>query len=152
MKLAFYKGTKKENPKSDLVDNVICFWTKSRFSHVEIIFSNGISFSSSPRDKGCRYKPIVYDDSLWVYLIPKFNKNQEQTIMEFCNRQNGKPYDWVGIFLCQFIHLNIDDPKKWFCSELVAKICNLPIPYQYDVGKLFNKLKELNYAEESYYS
>jgi hypothetical protein len=141
MYLAFYKGLKDINPKADIVDYLICKWTKSIYSHVEIVFSTGISFSSSPRDGGCRYKAIVYDDAIWDYIDLSISKQYEDNIMKFCNSQNGKGYDWTGIFLSQIFPLDISEPNKWTCSELVAKCLNYKKPSQYNPGNIYTKVK-----------
>ena len=56
MKLAFYKakhGTK--------IDKIVAAAIGSEYSHVELVFSDGICFSASPRDKGVRFKTINLD-------------------------------------------------------------------------------------------
>lgn len=139
MKLAFYKST---SSSAELYDKLITFWTGSVYSHVEIIFSNGLSFSSSPRDGGCRYKAIVYNDDSWDYinLQSLITPEREAEIMAFCDSQNGKKYDWLGIFLSQFMPLGIEDPKRWFCSELGAKIMMFYPPSSYNPRKLYERV------------
>lgn len=141
MHLAFYKGLKKLNPKANLIDTLVCKWTNSIYSHVEIVFTTGISFSSSPRDGGCRYKAIVYDDAIWDYIDLNITKQCEDVIMKFCDSQNGKGYDWSGIILSQVFPLNIDEPNKWTCSELVAKCLNYKHPAKYNPGNLYTKVR-----------
>ena len=55
MRVAFYKG------EGNFFDKLIRWWTKSSYSHCELIFSDGIFFSADPRDGGVRYKNIVPD-------------------------------------------------------------------------------------------
>ena len=45
IRLAFYKG------KGDWVDKLVRWWTKSQYSHVEVVVGN-TWISSSPRDGG----------------------------------------------------------------------------------------------------
>lgn len=47
VRLAFYKG------EGDWVDKVVRWWTKSQYSHVEVIVGD-TWYSSSPRDGGVR--------------------------------------------------------------------------------------------------
>jgi hypothetical protein len=140
MKLAFYKSSA---PNAGLFDKLISFWTQSPYSHVEIIFSTGLSYSSSPRDGGCRYKAIKYDSLAWDYVsLPYITTEREIEIKKFCNLQNGKKYDWTGILLSQIFPLGIEEPKKWFCSELVAKTLGFTHASSFNPKKLYNILKE----------
>jgi len=87
MKINFYIGRKKLNPKSKFFDWVICWWTHSNFSHVEVEFPDGISFSSSPRDNGSRFKYIKYDPQHWITVEVSRTEEEIAAIKEFCNNQ-----------------------------------------------------------------
>lgn len=108
----FYKA------KGNYFDKMIRMWTRGPYSHVEFMFSDGAWFGSSPREGGCRYSNIALDTSKWDFVKIDVTEEQEKVIRAWCNNQNGKGYDWTGIFLSQIFTFNVDDPKKWFCSEL----------------------------------
>jgi uncharacterized protein YycO len=61
-------------------------------------------------------------------------------IKNFCNAQVGKGYDWAGIFLCQVLDFNIDNPNKWFCSEVLAAAFKMPRPNWYNPQRLLEKV------------
>lgn len=141
--LAFYIGDF-SNPDAELFDRAVCIWTRSRFSHVEMVFSDGMSFSSSPRDGGCRFKEIDYNKpSHWVlFPIPWITEYDEQEIRAFCINQDGTKYDWTGIFLSQVLPLNIQEPNRWFCSEIAANSLKAKRPAQYNPGSLYEMVRK----------
>lgn len=113
MQIAYYKAD------GTLFDKAIRIWTGGPYSHVEIIFSDGMWFSSSPRDGGCRFKHIA-KDAKWDYQYINISPSDEDKVRAFCEKQNHKKYDWVWIFLTQLIPLNIQERNKWGCSEIVV--------------------------------
>lgn len=128
MKVAFYKA------KGTLFDALIKIWTcpitelftgkwKHSYSHCEVIFSDGIWFSSSPRDGGVRYKYIVEAPDTWDILTLDVPLQAELMVRDWCTKQVGKKYDWVGVLLGQLLHMGyIQDPHRWYCSEIVSTI------------------------------
>jgi uncharacterized protein YycO len=118
MKLAFYHAWT-SSWKTGWKDRVISIFTVGRFSHVELVFSNGQCFSSSPRDGGTRFKEINFLSDRWTFVDIKIQN--ENSLRQWCQNQEGKPYDWIGIF---GILLNISHPEKWFCTEVVASGLN----------------------------
>jgi hypothetical protein len=113
IKLAFYKGW-----RGDWIDKLISIWTMGPYSHVELIFSDGMSFSSSIRDDGTRFKNIIYDDK-WDIIELNFPFD-EIKMREFCESQNDKPYDLLGVFFSAGLKLNLQDKNKWFCTEIIG--------------------------------
>jgi len=95
-------------------------------THCELVFSDGLWFSSSNRDGGCRFKEIDASLGSWTFLpLPDV---VEGAVREFCENQEGKGYDWVGVFLGWF---GANDPKRWFCSE----VCTAALSFgKYDLG------------------
>ena len=139
MKAAFYKVSA---PNAGWFDKLVSFWTRSQYTHVELIFSSGLSFSSSIRDGGCRYKAIGYDSITWDYIsLDYITPERELEIKKFCNSQTGKGYDFLGILLSQFIPFNIQDPKRWFCSEIVSKALGFTHASSYSPKSLYNIFK-----------
>lgn len=63
MKAAFYKGT--QPGFLGWYNRLIRWWTKSPYSHCELVFSNGLSGSSSFMDDGVRFKYIHFDPTKW---------------------------------------------------------------------------------------
>jgi hypothetical protein len=124
MKIAFYKK------RGTIVDKTIRWWTRpqkwkifsrSKYSHTEIVFSDGIFFSSSGRDGGVRFKEIEPSQTDWDFIEVPMKSDDEEKVRQFCKLQNGKKYDWRAIFFSQFLELNRENSRRWFCSEICLR-------------------------------
>lgn len=126
MYLAFYKAS-----KGNFIDKTIAWWTRpsffrfwesGKYSHVEIVFSETMCYSTSPRDGACRWKdiPDIRTSGNWD-LVPINMDNKKLSIGRQCNVDLGKKYDWMSIFFSFVIPFEIEDPKRFTCSEYVAK-------------------------------
>jgi hypothetical protein len=73
VKIALYKG------KKTITDKLISWWDRGLYSHVELVFSDGLCASSSPRDGGVRMKPI----ELWV-CVPRPTRQDEVVLQRVC--------------------------------------------------------------------
>ena len=118
MMLAFYKaehGTK--------IDKIVAAAIESEYSHVELVFSDGICFSASPRDKGVRFKAINLDNGKWdLYKIDK--QFYEEMLKKQVRRFEGQPYDTLGA-IGSGIGIPLYSTKKKFCSLIIACIFQL---------------------------
>jgi uncharacterized protein YycO len=110
MKLASYKAS-----KGGLIDRLIAVRHFGKYSHSELIFSDGTAWSSSNRDHGVRFKKIDFDHK-WDVLDLPISFNHEICVREWCRQQVGKGYDWDGIFTFVNPFARQDEPKM-FCSE-----------------------------------
>jgi len=142
--LLFYKGTKLENSSSTFLDRVICFFTGSQFSHVELSLSNvgftHTTISSSSRDGGVRIATINVDDGHW-YIIELRN----DVSFEYIGSALGKRYDYIGLFGALFKVGIFNSKTKWFCSELIATSLKIDKPWAQTPESLFNySLRNLN--------
>jgi hypothetical protein len=144
MRIAFYKAT-----NGNYLDKIIAWWTRPSFfkvftpanySHVEMVFSNGECFSSSPRDGGARWKNIDVESGNWDFInTPNIN---EDTVRALCNREEGKKYDWLCIFFGFVFPFDIQDPHKWICSEITGKLAfKMEQPHRNHPQKLYDILK-----------
>lgn len=119
MKIAFYKG------KGQILDKVIKWFTGGNFSHVEILFKDGICFSSSTRDKGigCRFKQIDMDDGKWGIIDVEVPDESEEAVRDWCTTQLACKYDFIGIigFAITPFRNSMQSDKRWYCSEIVAE-------------------------------
>jgi hypothetical protein len=109
MRLAFYKGSK-FNP----IEEVIRLHTDSDFCHVELVFAGGETFSSSLDSGGTRFTHQGLDGWTIVDIGPL----NEAALHAWCEQQNGKPYDVLGL-VCFGLGIhdpNADKGKRWFCS------------------------------------
>lgn len=114
--LAFYKGG------TEYTDRLIQWWTKSKYSHVEIVYNN-LWYSSSPRDYGVRQKEIEMNPEHWDLFDIEIDPI---LFLTFFYDTVGMDYDWTGIFLSQVLHINVEDKKRYFCSEWCAEALGIP--------------------------
>ena len=115
--LAMYKG------KGRLFNRLIRLWTRSKYSHCELVMPDGRWLSASAMDGGVRTKRIDMELEHWD-LIPLPWANAK-LIEHVYDRHEGKGYDWLGILLAQFLPLGIDDKRRMFCSEFCAAALGL---------------------------
>ena len=130
-KLAFYKG------KGDITDKLIRWWTKSPYSHVELVV-DGWWYSTSPRDLRVRAKRIVPKKDHWDFVEVEVD---EDWLYEVFAKTRGAKYDWLGIFFTQIVDLNIHSKSRYFCVEWCAFINKIPKPHRYNPGTLYNYVK-----------
>lgn len=129
MKVAFYKTSRPG--LAGLYNRLIRLWTKSKYSHCELVFGNGISASSSWEDGGVRFARIEYSSDNWdfVDLPPEL----ETQAYEWFVKNQGAKYDlWGNVhFVVSAIG---DDKDRWFCSEACGAAIGLPNPWRFDPG------------------
>lgn len=135
MRLAFYKD------KGNFYDKLIRWYTDSPYSHCELVFSDGSFFSSSPRDGGVRFKVINPCPAQWDFIDLPLTLEQESMCRKIAALYEGKKYDWLGIYLSQIIKLNLQDRKRWFCSEIIIRVLQT-------VGLFIDEIAERNSPED----
>ena len=150
--LAFYKGQKRENPDTSFFDRLICFVTRSPYSHVELVYyyidktKFGYCWTSSPRDGGVRATTIQFDPHHWdlfEYSGTMPSHLKLGTIPEvdaWFRPKAGMKYDWVGA-VATVIRFIKQIETKYFCSEIIAEFFEFAKPSRYTPKKLFNELK-----------
>ena len=164
IKIAFFKG------QSGFLHKVIRWWTKSKYSHAELIMPDGKTWISispflSSRVES-REKEVVDNPDDWDYLTFDLNwrepvrKYQLSQLDKFINETTGCKYDWIGMLLSQFCPYLIKRRDKWYCSEWIAHaLVNSRIIMWDDIkiydtpdmspGKLYTVLVEGGFAVES---
>lgn len=129
MIVAFYKV---DHDGATLVDKAIAWWTsgfkskfngewKKSYSHTEIVFSDGVMISCSPREGDVRAKKHIKSDAHWDYL--DLSGLDEETARAFADTQVGKKYDWLGV--AGFVIGVRENEKRWFCSELSTRVLQI---------------------------
>lgn len=120
MKFAFQKQD------TGIFAQLIRIWTFSKYSHCEVIFSDGLAFSSHVADGGTRFINLSYPSpAKWDIIEIPTTVEEEIAIKAFCYRELNCKYDWLGIFLSQVLPFRREHPDRWFCSELCAAILKL---------------------------
>lgn len=113
LRIALFKG-------NGFFGTLVKKWTRSKYSHVELLLPNGNMCGSVP-NIGVRTTKEWNEKEYDFYDI-EIDQHQLKTIEDFCVNENGCKYDWTGIFLTQFVSLNRESEDKWFCSEFVISI------------------------------
>ena len=124
IKIAFYKG------KGNWKNKIIRWWTKSPYSHAELILPDGITWVSiSPfltSTVSARSAYEVKDLNDWDFL--SFDLSWREPVKEYQIKQlnnfigdtNGAKYDWLGMILSQMMPYLIKHRDRWYCSEWIA--------------------------------
>jgi hypothetical protein len=130
VQLAFYKGS------GDWTDKAIRLWTRSKYSHVELVVDD-MWYSTSPRDMKVRKKLIVPKEGNWDFV----EVNADITaVYKLFFVTEGKEYDWKGILLSQLFPFNKHDKNKWFCSEWCAEALGYENSNRFSPGKLYKEV------------
>ena len=128
IRLALYKAP------GDTYDRLIRAWTRSLYSHCELVLPDGRFVTSSPRDGGVRAKVIEQDPAVWDFLpLPWIQAAHVEQLLE---QEAGAGYDWLGILGSQILPAGIQSRSRWFCSEFCAQAMRLQQPQRYSPGLL----------------
>ncbi|MBY0556561.1 MAG: hypothetical protein K2P77_05090, partial [Burkholderiaceae bacterium] len=113
-------------------------WTRSAYSHCELVFSDGWAASSSFIDDGVRFKQIQFDPEHWDFI--ELPAALEHTARAWFEEHEGDRYDlWGNVrFIVSPVH---DSRQAWFCSEAVAVALGIPDAWRFDPGALYSVLK-----------
>lgn len=137
-RVAMYKGTRPGLP--GIYNRLVRWWTRSPYSHCELVFSTGHAASASFMDKGVQIRVIDFDPKRWDFIA--LPKDLEKTAFEWFEAHRNQPYDVLGNV--QFIVARVaDDKRKWFCSESIAAALGLADPWRYDPATLASVLPRL---------
>jgi len=130
MHLAFYTGTRKG--LHGLFNRAIRWWTRGPFSHVELVFSDGVSASASGVDHGVRFRTIDFNPARWI-VVPV--AGDEAEARRWFEANAGKGYDYLGLF--GFLWRPYDGGRdKFFCSEAVAAALGYSDGWRFDPNTL----------------
>jgi len=122
IKVAFFKGDKRE-----WHHRLIRRWTRSPYSHVEIVLDDGETWASiSPllfARVAARVRTHVVDDE-WDYVEFAVTPEELQTLKNFISETTGDRYDWVGMILSQVVPFTVKGNGSWYCSQWVFTALN----------------------------
>jgi hypothetical protein len=127
--LAMYKG------KGLIGNALIRWWTKSQYSHCELVV-DGVCYSSSLMDRGVRSKSIALKPDHWDLLT--LPNHFGPLILDYYSKTKGNSYSWKDLFLSQILNWNHDENGASFCSEWCAKALGIPNPTLYSPRTLFD--------------
>ena len=135
LRVAFYKHTR---PGIQGLYNILVrVATKGKYSHCELIFSDGMSASATFLDGGVRFKKIEYTAEHWdIIELPHFMESDARAWFE---RHDKQGYDLLGNL--RFLFWPIPEEKqRWFCSEAIGKALRLPDAWRYEPNVLYSAL------------
>lgn len=134
--VALYKG-KHKFPQS-IYTEATKFFDRGPYSHNELVFSDGVSASSSFLDGGVRFKNINYSTpGNWDFIILPLRL--EDHARRWFHAHEGEDYDILGniAFGLGFIR---DSRKKSFCSEAIASALGWRRSWMYGPSGLADRL------------
>lgn len=129
---------------------LIRLWTFSKHSHCEVLFSDGLAFSSHVADHGTRFIDMRFPSPRrWDIIEIPTTVEEEVAIKALCYEELNCSYDWLGIFLSQVLPLRRQHPDRWFCSEFCAMVAQKlgrlpgrPPAHAYSPGGLYRALRK----------
>lgn len=127
MLLACYKKVPKDLARR-ITAGVTRWWDDGPYSHVELVFSDGTSASSSLSDGGVRFKQISYDSGWDFYTVPDSFASEEFARTWF-QTHNGCKYDILGNFGF-VLRRGTQGKREWFCSEAIAASLGISDPWR----------------------
>jgi len=125
VKLAFKKDS------NSWISRLIKWWTKSKYSHVEVIipgadgnFESGFWLSANHK-KGVRMKPLLLplNKTSWDYIDVYVDKTKYIQAKEKISEITEYKYATKDLFLVQVLGLDkMESRKRLFCSESVCEV------------------------------
>ncbi len=122
--VAFYKPSVKAMLRHPF-DLLICLFTWSRISHVEIVTGDTNHWSelqwrsSSPRNGGMRRRQLAPREGHWLFVqLGRVASSDIGKAEAWFDDRLGTKYDWLGAVTCLFGGF-LNNTRRWFCSEAV---------------------------------
>lgn len=129
VRLALYKPHR----LSDIGGRLVCWWTRSPYSHCELVVGDEC-YSSSIRDGGVRRKSIDLSGPHWTVIdLPHVNP---LAVTQLYASTKDAGYGWGDLLTQQILRTPLEDRARWFCSEWVAAALGLPRPETWTPGML----------------
>lgn len=135
MVIAFYKG--RRWGWHGLVAWLVRTWLAGPYSHCELVFSDGMSASSSWMDGGVRFKRIEFNPERWDMLDVQ---GDEEAARTWFLVHEGMPYDVLGLlgFIARPIR---GGRRRWFCSEAVMAALGYEESWRFDPCSMRSALR-----------
>lgn len=118
IQIAFYKGGKK-----NWHHRFIRWWTKSKYSHAELVLNEGelwVSISPFLYSKVTTRIKVDWESNDWDFIEFKITDLQMASLKDFIAETTGDGYDWPGMLLSQILPCIIKSRRKWYCSSWIA--------------------------------
>lgn len=96
--------------------------TASKWSHVDMMFADGTMIGATSKAGVERTTLETRQKEVSAMQVCRIVLPDEEKAQRFAEAQVGKRYDWGGCF-GTVLRNSWQDEDKWFCSELVAQVC-----------------------------
>jgi len=118
IQIAFFKGD-----KTNWHHRFIRWWTKSKYSHAELVLNEGeiwVSISPFLYSKVAARIKVELELDDWDFIDFKVNDIQMISLKDFIAETTGDGYDWIGMLLSQVLPCIIKSRRRWYCSSWIA--------------------------------
>ena len=117
IRVAFFKGE-----QLGRLHRFVRWWTKSEYSHAEIVLNENVWVSISPFlcskvEKRTNVQENIDD---WDFLDIQVTKSHLSSLEDFIEETVGDGYDWFGMISSQLLPLIIKGKRRWYCSQWIA--------------------------------
>ena len=138
--LALYKHTRPG--LQGIYSRLVRLIDRGPYSHCELVFSSGLSASSSFTDGGVRFKRIAFDPDHWDFTpLPE---QLEGKALDWFVAHKGDKYDLMGNLRFVAPYAVADSRRKWFCSEAAAAALGFSNPWRYGPNGLADRVQHMN--------
>lgn len=134
--IGLYKG------KGNLINSIVRKWTKSQYSHAELILDDKITWIGiSPfiKSQVTDRKNVEYNPEKWDFYKIPITKEQYTAVLDFYDITRGTAYDWIGMLLSQFLPFRIKQENKWYCSEWILYALRISCVVDWRVLRIFDQ-------------
>jgi len=136
IKIAFYKG------HGRLRDRFIRLWTRSPYSHVELVLPDNKGWMGIYPPDSPRVRNNMLEDQLlheWDFINLRATAEQVEAIQDFYDLTCDQSYDWIGMTLSHILPFRVKHINKWYCSEWVAYALGLSSIVDWKSLRLYNR-------------
>lgn len=136
VKVAFYKG------KGSWKNGVIRWWTKSKYSHAELVMPDNFTWISISPLLSSKVQSRINTDfnpEIWELVSIDVSAEQVQVINDFFEETKGCKYDWIGMILSQFLPCKIKHRHRWYCSEWIAYALRIADVFNWKTIKIYDQ-------------
>lgn len=138
IRLAMYIGDKRLNPAARIGDRLICAYSDSIYSHIELVMDHhdwrrALCGSASQRDGCVRVKQIDLTSGRWEVFAFLATERAVKLAHRKIREADGMPYDYVGLssfLLPGFagIDRSVVSKSKTWCSRIIGEALGAPDP------------------------
>ena len=119
---------------------VIRWWTRSEYSHAELIMPSGAWVSISPfLAKRVQSRAEPEEDGEWDFIDIEVTEKKIESLKRFYDLTKGQKYDWVGMILSQLLPFHIKARGRWYCSEWITYALRISGILKWDKVQIYDQ-------------